>query len=163
MAFEKIELSLATIAASLAAIATALSTGAQATAVLGAPEAAAPTTAPKTRAKKSETTETAAPAPVAATPVTAPVETPAPATPAASTASSQKPWSEVLAKVVEVNKSALPTAGRAGVLAILTKFFGDAAADKKVPALEALGKNDEVFAFAESLLVAAPAEDDLGL
>lgn len=161
MAFEKIELSLATIAASLAAIATAMSTGAQATAVLGAPEAAAP--APKTRAKKSETTEAAAPAPVAATPVTEPAATPAPTTPAASTASSAKPWSEVLAKVVEVNKSALPTAGRAGVLAILTKFFGDAAADKKVPALEALGKNDEVFAFAESLLVAAPAEDDLGL
>lgn len=161
MAFEKIELSLATIAASLAAIATAMSTGAQATAVLGAPEAAAP--APKTRAKKSETTETAAPAPVAATPATEPAATPASTTPAASTASSAKPWSEVLAKVVEVNKSALPTAGRAGVLAILTKFFGDAAADKKVPALEALGKNDEVFAFAESLLVAAPAEDDLGL
>lgn len=161
MAFEKIELSLSTIAASLAAIATALSTGAQATAVLGTPEVAAPVT--KTRAKKSETTEAAAPAPVAATPATEPAPTPAPATPAASTASSQKPWSEVLAKVVEVNKSAVPTAGRAGVLSILTKFFGDAAGDKKVPALEALGKNDEVFAFAESLLVAAPAEDDLGL
>lgn len=161
MALEQI---LESIASSLATIATVMQTQAQATATLGAAETPAAATERKTRAKKAETAapnETAAPAPVA--PVTEVAATPASATPVASTASSQKPWAEVLAKVIEVNKSTLPTAGRAGVQGILAKFFGADVAGKKVPDLEGLNRHDEVLAFAASLLEVAPADDDLGL
>ena len=160
-----IEQTLDSIATSLAAIATMLQTQAQATATLGAAETPAAATERKTRAKKVDTpavpNETQAPAPVA--PTTEVAATPAPATPVASTVSSQKPWAEVLAKVIEVNKSPLPTAGRTGVKAILAKFFGADVAGIKVPDLEGLNRHDEVLAFAASLLEVAPADDDLGL
>ncbi len=157
-----LEQTLESIAASLAVIATVMQTQAQATTVLGTAEV---TTEKKTRAKKSDvTTETPAPAaPAEVAPVTAAAPTPAPATPAASTVSAQKPWPEVLAKVVEVNKSTLPTAGRKGVEAILAHFFGPDVAGKKVPNLEGLGRNDDIVAFAETLLAPEAADDDLGL
>ena len=160
-----LDATLESIATSLAAIATVLQTQAQAATMLGAAETPAAATERKTRAKKADApavpNETPAPAPVA--PVTEPAATPAPATPAASTVSSQKPWAEVLAKVIEVNKSTLPTAGRAGVQGILAHFFGPDVAGKKVPDLEGLNRNDDVLAFAAGLLVVAPADDDLGL
>ena len=165
-----IEQTLESIASSLAAIATVMQTQAQATATLGAAETPAAATERKTRAKKADAPAVpneapaatpAAPAPVA--PTTEVVATPAPATPAASTASSQKPWAEVLAKVIEVNKSPLPTAGRTGVKNILAHFFGADVAGIKVPDLEGLNRHDEVLAFAASLLEVAPADDDLGL
>lgn len=158
-----IEQTLESVATSLAAIATVLQSQAQAVTALGAPGAIATpeAPAPKTRAKK---TEVAAPnEPAVGTPTTAPATTPAPDTPAASTASSGKPWPEVLAKIVEVNKSTNTGCGRVGVEAVLSKFFGDQAEGKKVPNLEALGKNDDIFAFAETLLKPAAADDDLGL
>lgn len=156
---------LESIATSLAAIATVLQTQAQATATLGAAETPAAATERKTRAKKADAVAVPneTPAPATATPVTEVAATPAPATPAASTASSQKPWAEVLAKVIEVNKSTLPTAGRAGVQGILSHFFGADVAGKKVPDLEGLNRNNEVLAFAAGLLEVAPADDDLGL
>lgn len=156
-----IEQTLESIATSLAAIATVLQTQAQATATLGAAETPAAATERKTRAKKADAPAVPNEAPVA--PTTEVVATPAPATPAASTASLQKPWAEVLAKVIEVNKSALPTAGRAGVQGILAHFFGADVAGKKVPDLEGLNRNNDVLAFAASLLEVAPADDDLGL
>lgn len=161
MAFES---TLESIATSLAAIALSLSTGAQVTSVLGAHD----TTEKKTRAKKADAAAQApneAPAPTAVVaPVTAIAATPAPTTPAASTVSAQTPWSEVLAKIIEVNKSDLPNAGRKGVETILAQFFGAEVAGKKVPALEGLNRHDEVLAFATKMLApVAPAEDDLGL
>lgn len=167
MSFDATLLSIAT---SLAAIATVLQSQAQATATLGAAETPAAATERKTRAKKADAavvpneTQTAAPVIAApAAPTTELVATPAPAIPVASAVSSQKPWPEVLAKVIEVNKSTLATAGRAGVQGILAHFFGADVAGKKVPDLEGLNRNDDVLAFAASLLVVAPADDDLGL
>lgn len=158
-----LETTFESIAESLKAIVTHMTTVQAATAVLGAPET---TTERKTRAKKADVApnEASAPQPTAAA-TTEPAATPAPTTPAASTVSAGKPWADVLAKIVEVNKSELPTAGRKGVENILAKFFGADIVGKKVPSLEAIGRNDEVFAFAASLLVppAVAEADDLGL
>ena len=156
-----LETTFESIAESLKAIVTHMTTVQSATAVLGAPEA---TTERKTRTKKADAAPNEAPQPTAA-PTTEPAATPAPTTPAASTVSAGKPWADVLAKIVEVNKSELPTAGRKGVENILAKFFGADVVGKKVPSLEAIGRNDEVFAFASSLLVppAVAEAADLGL
>lgn len=156
-----LETTFESIAESLKAIVIHLTTVQSATAVLGAPDA---TTERKTRAKKADVAPNEAHQPTAA-PTTEPAATPAPTTPAASTVSAAKPWADVLAKIVEVNKSELPTAGRKGVENILAKFFGADIVGKKVPSLEAIGRNDEVFAFAASLLVppAVAEADDLGL
>ena len=157
-----IETTFESIAESLKVIVTHMATVQSATAVLGAPEA---TTERKTRAKKADAAApNEAPQPTAA-PTTEPAATPAPTTPAASTVSVGKLWADVLAKIVEVNKSELPTAGRKGVENILAKFFGADVVGKKVPSLEAIGRNDEVFAFAASLLVppVVAEADDLGL
>lgn len=155
-----LETTFESIAESLKAIVTHMTTVQAATAVLGAPET---TTERKTRAKKADAAPNEAPQPTAAA-TTEPAATPAPTTPAVSTVSS-KPWADVLAKIVEVNKSELPSAGRKGVENILAKFFGADVVGKKVPSLEAIGRNDEVFAFAASLLVppAVAEADDLGL
>lgn len=124
----------------------------------------------KTRTKKADAVvETAAaevveakndsPTQAAAEPSTAVAETPVVSTPTASTASVQASevlWKDVLAKLLELNKSTLPGHGREGVLSVIAKFPG---ADGKpvdvVPKLEGIGKHGEILAFVESLL--APA------
>lgn len=124
----------------------------------------------KTRTKKADAVvETAAaevveakndsPTQAAAEPSTAVAETPVVSTPTASTASVQASevlWKDVLAKLLELNKSTLPGHGREGVLSVIAKFPG---ADGKpvdvVPKLESIGKHGEILAFVESLL--APA------
>lgn len=128
----------------------------------------------KTRAKKSDAVvETAAaevveakndsPTQAAATPSTAVAETPVVTTPTASTASVQASevlWKDVLAKLLELNKSTLPGHGREGVLSVIAKFPG---ADGKpvdvVPKLESIGKHGEILAFVESLLAPAAVEE----
>lgn len=126
----------------------------------------------KTRAKKSDAAvaETAVAEVVeekkevvqaAAEPVTAVVETPAVSTPAASTASvstSEVSWDDVLAKLLELNKSLLPGHGREGVLKVLAAFPGaDGKQVAAVPKLKDVNKNAEILAFAIDLL--APAEE----
>ena len=128
----------------------------------------------KTRTKKADAVvETAAaevveakndsPTQAAATPSTAVAETPVVTTPTASTASVQASevlWKDVLAKLLELNKSTAPGHGREGVLSVIAKFPG---ADGKpvdvVPKLESIGKHGEILAFVESLLAPAAVEE----
>ena len=128
----------------------------------------------KTRTKKADAVvETAAaevveakndsPTPAVAAPSTAAAETPVVSTPTASTASVQASevlWKDVLAKLLELNKSTLPGHGREGVLSVIAKFPG---ADGKpvdvVPKLESIGKHGEILAFVESLLAPAAVEE----
>lgn len=128
----------------------------------------------KTRTKKADAVvETAAaevveakndsPTQAAAEPSTAVAETPVVSTPTASTASVQASevlWKDVLAKLLELNKSTLPGHGREGVLSVIAKFPG---ADGKpvdvVPKLESIGKHGEILAFVESLLAPAAVEE----
>lgn len=98
-----------------------------------------------------------------AAPSTAVAETPVVNTPTASTASVQASevlWKDVLAKLLELNKSTLPGHGREGVLSVIAKFPG---ADGKpvdvVPKLESIGKHGEILAFVESLLAPAAVEE----
>lgn len=128
----------------------------------------------KTRAKKADAVvETAAaeaveakndsPTQAVAEPSTAVAETPAASTPTASTASVQASevlWKDVLAKLLELNKSTAPGHGREGVLSVIAQFPG---ADGKpvdvVPKLESIGKHGEILAFVESLLAPAAVEE----
>lgn len=128
----------------------------------------------KTRTKKADAVvETAAaevveakndsPTQAAAEPSTAVAETPVVSTPTASTASVQASevlWKDVLAKLLELNKSTAPGHGREGVLSVIAKFPG---ADGKpvdvVPKLESIGKHGEILAFVESLLAPAAVEE----
>lgn len=89
----------------------------------------------------------------------------APSAPAPAPEPEKKPsasFADVTAKIIELNKSQKPGHGRDGVLAVLAHFLGDATG-KRVPDLEALGKNDEIIAFTDSLLTAPAAADDLGI
>ena len=105
--------------------------------------------------------KTNAPAPAAAT-AAAPAPAPAPAPVAAtpSQAADGTPWTTVIAKFTELNKSAEPGHGREGVMSILKQFLPGV--EKPTAAmLQPLGKNDEVIAAIEALLApkaaAAPA------
>lgn len=167
-----IENTLASIDDSLKQIVTLL------TAQQSASAEAQPSQEKKTRARKSDTpaapavadekkpdapaaTEqpTATTAPTATAPAApASVPTSTPATPP-QPASVDTPWQTVLGAIQALNKSDKPGHGRDGVLAVLKQFGLEG---KKVPQLEALGKNAEVLAFVNSLLN-APASDDLGL
>lgn len=69
-------------------------------------------------------------------------------------------WKTTLDKIKQVHSSKLAKAGKAGVVAILAEFGKP---DDKVPALEAVGKNAEIIAFADALLVEDAAGDDLGI
>lgn len=123
----------------------------------------------KTRTRKSDTagvvTEEKKPEAVAteqptatAPAATASAPTSTPTTPPQA-ASADAPWQTVLGAIQALNKSDKPGHGRDGVLAVLKQFGLEG---KKVPQLEALGKNAEVLAFVNSLLNAQPS-DDLGI
>ena len=127
----------------------------------------------KTRTKKADAVvETAAaevveakndsPTPAAAEPSTAVAETPVVTTPTASTASVQASevlWKDVLAKLLELNKSPRPGHGREAVLKVLDTFRLDGKQVATVPMLEMVGKNAEILAYAESLLAPAVVEE----
>lgn len=73
-----------------------------------------------------------------------------------STGSNPKTWNDVVAKVKELLASKEDGHGKPGVEKILAKFGLEG---KKVPALEALGKHDEVYAAVEAALKGTAAEE----
>lgn len=103
----------------------------------------------------------AAPATTAPTPAaTEPSATPEPAT--ASDAPSV-PFADVVAAIKTLNETLnaqSPGKGREAVLKVIGKFLGSTEG-KRVPDLEAVGKNAEIVAYAKELLVADA--DDLGV
>lgn len=134
----------------------AITVSAAAAAAASAPAADKPaaTTKPKAEAKPA-----AAPA---AEPAKAPA--PAPAAEAQKTEATAAPsFDEVVRTIMEINKSKAPGHGREGVLRVLNEFGFDGSEGKRVPNLEALGKNAEILAFSKSLLEVKPAADDLGI
>lgn len=89
------------------------------------------------------------------------------ATAPAATASGAVTFKEVVDRLTVLSKDTAPGRGREGVMAILNQFLGEGApeeqrlapADRKVPKLEALGKNDVILAAVNAALSDAPAAD----
>lgn len=82
------------------------------------------------------------------------------ATAQAATASGAVTFKEVVDRLTVLSKDTTPGRGREGVMAILNQFLGDLPqADRKVPKLEALGKNDVLLAAVNAALSDAPAAD----
>ena len=71
-------------------------------------------------------------------------------------------FQDVVAELTKLSKTAEPKGGRKAVLDLLTKFLPDLPeAERKVPKLEALGKNAEIIAAVESALSDKIEEVDL--
>jgi hypothetical protein len=164
-----LEATLERIAVALETIAKTGGTIAQATAQLGAPDAAAPTPAPVAgKGKKGNEKVTEAAANAAATVAAPAASAPPPAAAPAASSDAAPAWEAVLPQIQALNKGTADGQGRDGVMALLRHFGLDPDKGQTVPALKPLGKNSEILAFIKARMepAAAPAqaaELDLGL
>ncbi len=105
--------------------------------------------------KKAEFAKKSVIPPLAATPTTAPaaVSTPAATAVIASSSGEMPSFKAVTDKLIELSKDTRPGKGREALVCLLAKYLPDVdVMARKVPALAALGKNDQIMADALAML-----------